>query len=81
MEIFTREWPFVYYVFCSSWFNQKPDHQFLSGISTLLLLFQEDSKSVAMIYHAMTKLNEVVALLNPNQILFVTLDQPFYTVA
>lgn len=61
--------------------TNQPDHMFLDGICTLLPLFSEDSKSAAMISHAMEVVKDAVQFLNPGQVPFVTLDQPLYAIA
>ena len=50
-------------------------------ISSLLPLFPDDSKSVAMIRHSMDVVQRAVRLLNPRQVPVLTLDQPLFTTA
>ncbi|MES9881624.1 MAG: hypothetical protein ABW185_12160, partial [Sedimenticola sp.] len=50
-------------------------------ISTLLPLFQEQSKSPAMIRHAMDIIQHAVDFLNPGQIPVIACDQPLYALA
>ena len=47
----------------------------------MLPLFTEDSKSVAMIMHAMQLIKQSINFLNPGQIPVVALDQPLYAIA
>ena len=47
----------------------------------MLPLFTEDSKSVAMIMHAMRLIKQSINFLNPGQIPIVALDQPLYAIA
>lgn len=51
------------------------------GISSLLPLFHEDSKTPAMIKHALDLIKNAVGFLNPGQIPVVALDQPLFTIA
>ena len=51
------------------------------NISSLLPLFQEEAKSVAMILHSMNTVNRSVQFLNPGQIPVVACDQPLYAFA
>ena len=52
-----------------------------SDISTLLLIFQEEANSVAMILHSMNIVKSSVQFLNPGQIPVVAGDQPLYAIA
>jgi len=52
-----------------------------TSISSLLPLFRDQAHSVATIRHAMDKVREAVALLNPGQTPVLTADQPLYTLA
>ena len=47
----------------------------------MLPLFTENSKSVAMIMHAMRLIKQSISFLNPGQIPVVALDQPLYAIA
>lgn len=51
------------------------------AISALLPLFPEDSKSVAMMKHAMDVVREAVVHLNPGQIPILACDQPLFKIA
>ena len=46
----------------------------------MLPLFQEDSKSVAMIKHAMSVIQQAVNKLNPGQAPVIALDQPLFAI-
>ena len=63
--------------------NQEPPHDFeiTTCIRSLLPLFPDDSKSVAMIRHAVDVVQEAVHHLNPGQVPVLTLDQPLYAIA
>ena len=50
-------------------------------LSSLLPLFYDQAKSVAMIRHSMDVVRQALEILNPGQIPIITLDQPLYTVA
>ncbi|GFO25218.1 hypothetical protein PoB_005172300 [Plakobranchus ocellatus] len=50
-------------------------------IGSLLPLFPDDSKSVAMIRHAMCVVKQAVHHLNPGQVPVLTLDQPLFAIA
>lgn len=50
-------------------------------ISCLLLLFQEEATSVAMILHAMSTVKSSLEFLNPGQTPVITCDQPLYVIA
>ena len=62
---------------------QEPPHDFEVTIGSLLTLLPDDSKSVAMIRHAMDVVLQVVHHLNPGQVRLpvLTLDQPLYAIA
>ena len=59
---------------------QQPRH-FDVTITSLLPLFQDYSKYVAMIRHSMDVAQRAVHLLNPGQVPVLTLDQPLCTIA
>ena len=61
--------------------NQEPPHDFEVTIGSLLPLFPDDSKSVAVICHAMDVPQQAVHHLNPGQVPVLTLDQPLHTIA
>ena len=50
-------------------------------LTSLLPLFYDEAKSVAMIRHSMDVINTAVANLNPGQIPVITVDQPLYALA
>ncbi|KAJ8406772.1 hypothetical protein AAFF_G00296880 [Aldrovandia affinis] len=50
-------------------------------LTSLLPLFYDQAKSVAMIRHSMDVVKRAVDILNPGQIPVITLDQPLYTLA
>ena len=47
----------------------------------MLPLFQDNSKSVAMIKHSMDVIKQAVQELNSSQVPLITLDQPLYAIA
>ena len=51
---------------------------FEASIANLLPLLREQAHSVATVRHVMDKVKEMLAYLNPNQILVITADQPIY---
>lgn len=59
--------------------SQQKDHT--PGISSLLPLFHESSKSPAMMKHAMDLVMQAVKFLNPGQIPVITADQPLFAIA
>ena len=61
--------------------NQEPPHDFEVTIGSLLPLFPDDSKSVAVIRHAMDVAQQAVHHLNPGQVPVLTLDQPLHAIA
>ncbi len=61
--------------------SRHVDHEFSRGISTLLPLFPDDSKTAAMISHSLNIVKDAVKELNPDQVPFVTMDQPLYAIA
>ena len=61
--------------------NQEPPHDFEVTIGSLLSLFPDNSKSVAMIRHAMDVVQQAVHHLNPGQVPVLTLDQPLHSIA
>ena len=63
---------------CITCYVQQPrDFDFTS----LLPLFPDDSKSVAMIRLSMDVVKRAVHLLSPGQVPVLTLDQPLFTIA
>ena len=60
---------------------QEPPHDFEVSIGSLLPLFPDDSKSMAMILRAMEVVQQAVPHLNPGQVPVLTLDKPLYAIA
>uniref|UniRef100_A0A1X7TS12 Uncharacterized protein n=1 Tax=Amphimedon queenslandica TaxID=400682 RepID=A0A1X7TS12_AMPQE len=58
--------------------SQLEVHSCLPTITAMLPLFQDDSKSVAMIRHSMDVIKQAVDKLHPSQVPVITLDQPLY---
>ena len=50
-------------------------------ISTILPLFYEQAKSVAMIQHGMNVIKNATQLLNPDQVPVIAMDQPLFALA
>jgi hypothetical protein len=61
--------------------NEKQSRNFDVTITSLLPLFPDDSKSVAMIRHSMDVIKQAVEHLNPGQIPVLTVDQPLFAIA
>lgn len=59
---------------------KSPEHSTLD-ISSLLPLFQEESKSPAMIRHSMNVVRDAINFLNPGQSPVLACDQPLYALA
>ena len=59
---------------------QEPNTSICPSIRTMLPLFTENSKSVAMTMHAMRLIKQSINFLNPGQIPVVALDQPLYAI-
>jgi len=51
------------------------------ALTSLLPLFYDQAKSVAMIRHSMDVVKKAVEILNPGQAPVITMDQPLYTLA
>ena len=71
---------------CISWAgyhsNLEEEKEYTEhSISSLLPLFPDESKSVAMIRHAVDMIRRAVTHLNPGQVPVIALDQPLYAVA
>ena len=70
---------------CVSWAayhaNHQDENKGQKAISTLLPLFPDDSKSVAMIKHSMDVVHKAVNILNKGQIPVIACDQPLYKIA
>ena len=61
--------------------KQKSDAScVIPAISSLLPLFSEEAKSVAMLRHSMNVIKKLIDFLNPGQIPVITVDQPLYSV-
>ena len=60
--------------------NQEETHR-LQCRSTILPLFHDQAKSVAMIRHSMDVVRKSVEIINPGQVSIITVDQPLYTLA
>ena len=52
-----------------------------AALTSLLPLFHDEAKSVAMIRHSMDIMKKSVEILNSGQTPIITMDQPLYTVA
>ena len=61
--------------------NAKQPRDFDVTITSLLPLFPDDSKSLAMIRHSTDVAQRAAHLLNPGQVPVLTLDQPLFTIA
>ena len=51
-----------------------------TDVTSLLPLFREDSKSPAMVRHAMDVIIKAVEFLNPGQVPVIACDQPLYAI-
>ncbi len=56
-------------------------HKQTPGVRALLPLFPDDSKSVAMMKHAMDVVRKATGILNEGQTPVITCDQPLYKIA
>jgi len=61
--------------------NQPRDESDKRAISSLLPLFYDEAKSVAMIRHSMDVVRDAVKVLNPEQVPVIAFDQPLYAIA
>jgi len=61
--------------------NHQSEHRSPTAISTLLPLFPDDSKSVAMIKHSMDVVQKAVNIINQGQTPVIACDQPLYKIA
>ena len=52
-----------------------------ASLTSVLPLFYDQAKSVAMIRHSMDVVKHAVDILNPGQVPIITVDQPLYSVA
>lgn len=77
-EAQTIEDPIAWAAFHSS---AQPQRNFDVSIASLLPLFSDDSKSVAMIRHSMDVIKRSVEHLNPGQVPVITVDQPLFAIA
>jgi len=70
-----------------SWSAYHASHQAVPptendvALSSMLPLFHNQAKSVAMIRHSMDIVKKAVDILNPGQVPVITCDQPLYTLA
>lgn len=64
----------------SSQASTSPQDSSELAITSLLPLFSEDSKSVAMIRHAMDVVKAAVDVVNPGQVPIIACDQPLYAI-
>ena len=60
--------------------NHQPEQDITSDISALLPLFQEKSKSIAMMRHSMDVIQQAIEHLNPGQVLVITVDQSLFVI-
>ena len=60
---------------------QPPPSEKSVTLTSLLPLFYDEAKSVAMIRHSMDVVKRAVEILNPGQTPIITMDQPLYAVA
>jgi hypothetical protein len=60
---------------------QPPISENSVALTSLLPLFYDQAKSVAMIRHSMDVVKQAVDILNPGQVPIITVDQPLYTLA
>ena len=67
-----------YAAFHANRINEKRNH---ADISALMPIWIEDSKSPAMIKHALDVMKNAVTYLNPPQVPLVAFDQPLYSIA
>ena len=61
--------------------QQQPTSKDSVSLISLLPLFPDQTKSVAMIRHSMNVVKDAVEILNPGQVPIVAVDQPLYAVA
>ena len=61
--------------------QQQPTSKDSVSLISLLPLFPDQAKSVAMIRHSMNVVKDAVEILNPGQVPIVAVDQPLYAVA
>lgn len=52
-----------------------------TAITSLLPLFHDKTKPVAMIKHAMDVAKKLSIVVNPQQVLVIALDQPLFAIA
>ena len=60
---------------------QKRSHPFEVSISAMTPLWRDQAHSVTTIKHAMAKIRDTVAFLNPGQTPVIAADQPLYSMA
>ena len=61
--------------------QQQPTSKDSVSLISLLPLFPDQAKSVAMIHHSMNVVKDAVEILNPGKVPIVAVDQPLYAVA
>ena len=61
--------------------EQQQAREYYPAIFSMLPMFPDDSKSMAMIRHALNVIHVAVKELNPAQVPIVTLDKPLYSLA
>ena len=59
--------------------NRNPN--VTSGISALLLLFNEKASTIAMVKHGMVIIQKITSKTNPGQVPVMVVDQPLFTLA
>ena len=70
-----------YKVSWAAYFASQESSPVTPTITSMLPLFQDDSKAVAMIKHGMDVIKAAVNYLNPGQTPFVVVDQLLYAIA
>ena len=65
----------------AAYHSNKQEAPDTTSISALLPLFPDDSKTTAMMKHAMTVVKENVSILNPGQVSVIACDQPLFKLA
>ena len=61
--------------------SQPRDENDKQAISSLLPLFYDEAKSVAMICHSVDVVRAALEILNPGQVPVIAFDQPLYAIA
>lgn len=60
--------------------SHQPEQDITPDVSALLPLFQEQSKSIAMMRHSMDVIQQAIEHLNPGQVPVITVDQPLFAI-